>query len=106
MAAKATPKLMRVLKADSAKFAEEWAQVCARREDSVLNVEADVAKIIASVRLSGDEALLNFIKKFDRAKLDKIEVTNDEWDDACDAVDSADRAAIGKAAMRVREFHS
>jgi histidinol dehydrogenase len=106
MAAKATPKLMRVLKADSAKFAEEWAQVCARREDSVLNVEADVAKIIASVRLGGDEALLNFIKKFDRAKLDKIEVTNDEWDDACDAVDSADRAAIGKAAMRVREFHS
>jgi histidinol dehydrogenase len=105
MAAKATAKPMRVIKADSAKFADEWRQVCARREDSVLDVEADVAKIISAVRSNGDEALYGFIKKLDHAKLDAIEVTNDEWDDACDAVDSADRAAIGKAAMRVREFH-
>lgn len=105
MAAKATAKPMRVIKADSAKFDDEWRQVCARREDSVLDVEADVAKIISAVRSGGDEALYGFIKKFDHAKLDAVEVTNDEWDDACDAVDSADRAAIGKAAMRVREFH-
>jgi len=105
MAAKATAKPMRVIKADSAKFADEWQQVCARREDSVLDVEADVAKIVSAVRSDGDEALYGFIKKFDGAKLDAIEVTNDEWDDACDSVDSADRAAIGKAAMRVREFH-
>jgi len=105
MAAKATAKPMRVIKADSAKFDEEWREVCARREDSVLDVEADVSKIISAVRANGDEALYGFIKKFDQAKLEAIEVTNDEWDDACDAVDSADRAAIGKAAMRVREFH-
>ena len=105
MAAKANAKPMRVIKADSAKFADEWQKVCARREDSVLDVEADVAKIISAVRSGGDEALFGFIKKFDHAKLDVVEVLNDEWDDACDAVDSADRAAIGKAAMRVREFH-
>jgi histidinol dehydrogenase len=105
MAAKATAKPMRVIKTDSAKFAEEWLQVCSRREDSVLDVEADVAKIVSSVRSGGDEALFGFIKKFDHAKLDAVEVTNDEWDDACDAVDSADRAAIGKAAMRIRDFH-
>ncbi len=105
MAAKATTKPMRVIKTDSAKFAEEWQQVCARREDSVLDVEADVAKIIAAVRSGGDRALFGFIKKFDRAKIDAVEVTNDEWDEACDIVDSADRAAIGKSAMRVREFH-
>jgi histidinol dehydrogenase len=105
MAAKATAKLMRVIKTDSAKFADEWLEVCSRREDSVLDVEADVAKIVSGVRTGGDEALFGFIKKFDHAKLDVVEVANDEWDDACDAVDSADRAAIGKAAMRVREFH-
>ena len=105
MAAKATAKLMNVIKADATNFAEAWQKVCGRREDSVLDVEADVAKIIASVRSGGDEALFGFVKKFDHAKLDVLEVTKDEWDDACDQVDSADRAAIGKAAMRIREFH-
>ena len=105
MAAKATAKTMRVLKSDAGSFAEEWAGVCGRRVDSVLEVEKDVAKIIAEVRESGDEALLGFVKKFDGAKLKALEVTSDEWDAACDQVDSADRAAIGKAAMRVREFH-
>ena len=105
MAAKATSKLMRVIKTDAANFAESWQQVCARREDSVLDVEADVAKIIAAVRSRGDEQLIAFVKKFDGAKLTELEVTKDEWDDACDQVDPADRAAIGKAAMRVREFH-
>jgi len=105
MVAKSTTKLMRVFRQGDAKFSENWRSVCNRRVDSVLDVEKDVAKIIADVRSGGDEALRAFIKKFDGAKLSAFEVTNDEWDDACDRVDSADRAAIGKAAMRIREFH-
>jgi histidinol dehydrogenase len=105
MAAKATAKLMRVIKTDAATFADDWQKVCSRREDSVLDVDADVAKIIAAVRSGGDEALFGFIKKFDHAKLTALEVTQEEWDDGCDEVDGADRAAIGKAAMRIREFH-
>jgi histidinol dehydrogenase len=104
MAAKTT-KLLRVLKSEDAKFADDWKQICDRRIDSVLDVEAEVKKIIDAVRGGGDEALLGFVKKFDRADLEDLEVTSGEWDDACDRVDSADRAAIGKAAMRVREFH-
>jgi histidinol dehydrogenase len=102
---KASEKLMRVVKSDSASFAEDWQKIRDRRVDSVLNVEKDVAKIIAAVREGGDEALLGFVKKFDGAALDDLEVDRDEWDEACEAVDSADRAALGKAAMRVREFH-
>lgn len=104
MAAKAT-KLMRVFKSDDAKFADDWKSVCDRRVDSVLDVEEDVAKIIAAVRKSGDDVLRGFVKKFDGAAVESLEVTSEEWDDGCDQVDSADRAAIGKAAMRVREFH-
>ena len=104
MAAKTT-KLLRVLKSEDAKFEDDWKQICDRRIDSVLDVEAEVKKIIDAVRSGGDEALLGFVKKFDRADLEDLEVTSEEWDDACDRVDSADRAAIGKAAMRVREFH-
>lgn len=105
MAAKATKKLMRVFKSDDAKFADDWASVCNRRVDSVLDVEEDVAKILAAVRKDGDKALLGFVKKFDGADVENIEVSPEEWEAGCDQVDSADRAAIGKAAMRVREFH-
>ena len=63
------------------------------------------AKILAAVRKDGDKALLGFVKKFDGADVENIEVTPEEWEAGCDQVDSADRAAIGKAAMRVREFH-
>jgi len=105
MAAKVSTKLMRVLKHDDAKFREEWQAVCDRRDDSVLDVEQDVAKIIATVRKGGDEALLQCIQKYDGPDLTAVEVTPEEWDEGCDRVDSADRAAIGKAAMRVREFH-
>ena len=96
MAAKASAKLMRVIKSDSATFAEDWHEVCNRRVDSVLDVEKDVAKIIAEVRSGGDDALRTFVKKFDGAALDHFEVTPEEWDDACEQVDSADRAAISE----------
>jgi histidinol dehydrogenase len=105
MAARSSAKLMRVLRTDGAKFAEEWRGVCDRRVGSVADVEKDVAKIIGDVRARGDVALRAFIKKFDGPALERFEVTPEEWDDACEQVDSADRAAIGKAAMRVREFH-
>ena len=68
MAAKTTAKLMRVLKSDNAGFADEWKAICDRRGDTVLDVEREVAKIIADVRSGGDEALFAFIKKFDGAK--------------------------------------
>ncbi len=105
MAAKASTKLMRVLKSDATTFADDWRVFCDRRVDSVLDVGKDVAKIIADVRERGDVALLAFVKKFDGAALEILEVTPEEWDEGCDLVDPADRAAIGKAAMRVREFH-
>ncbi|HPG26542.1 MAG TPA: histidinol dehydrogenase [Myxococcota bacterium] len=103
---KAGGKLMRVLSSDDASFADEWQAVCDRRVDSVLDVEQDVARIIAEVRAGGDEALLALVKKYDGATLAALEVTDREWDDACDKVDSADRAAIGKAAMRVPDTMS
>ena len=95
MAAKSTAKLMRVLRSDASGFAEDWRAICDRRSDSVLDVEREVARIIADVRSGGDESLLACVKKFDGAKLDRLEVTKEEWDEGCDRVASADRAAIG-----------
>ena len=98
-------KILRVAKTSDAGFAEFWREICNRRETAGTNVEEPVRAIIERVRTGGDDALLECIAEFDGAQLDAIEVTPREWEDACDKVDPADRAALGKAAMRVREFH-
>ena len=105
MAAKASAKLVQVLKSDASTFAEKWAKVCDRRTDQADSVDKDVKKMIERVRSVGDSEIFAGVKKFDGADLKKLEVTPEEWDEACEAVDGADRAAIGKAAMRIREFH-
>jgi histidinol dehydrogenase len=105
MAAKASAKPMRVLKTSDVDFADGWRAVCQRRVDTVECVEKDVKKIVERVRGGGDKELLACVRKFDGPKLDAVELTRDEWDEACERVDGANRAALGKAAMRVRDFH-
>ncbi len=94
-----------ILRSDEAGFEAAFAKLCHRREAGAQDVERAVRKIVERVREGGDAELLACVKKFDGAKLETLEVTRAEWDRGVDAVDPADRAALGKAAMRVREFH-
>ena len=94
-----------VLHSDEAGFEAAFAKLCHRREVGAQDVEKAVRKIIDRVRQGGDAELLACVRKFDGAKVQKLEVTREEWDRGVDSVDPADRAALGKAAMRVREFH-
>jgi histidinol dehydrogenase len=105
MASRSTAKLLRVLKTDESGFRRSWASVCARRESAGKNVEEQARAIISRVREGGDAELLACVKEFDGADLESLEVGRDEWDAGCEQVDPGDRAAIGKAAMRVRDFH-
>jgi histidinol dehydrogenase len=104
MATKSTPKLLRVLKSDSAGFAAEWRVLC-RRSTLDSGVDADVLEIVERVRDGGDSALLDCVEQYDGFRPKRLELTNDEWDAGCEAVDPANRAAIGKASMRIRDFH-
>jgi histidinol dehydrogenase len=94
-----------VLKTGAPGFEAAFAKLERRREQGSEDVEKDVRRIVEQVREGGDEALLACVRKYDGVKLDKLEVTREEWEVGVDAVDPADRAALGKAAMRVREFH-
>src|SRR5215471_17896911 len=94
-----------VLRSDESGFAAAFEKLCRRRHAGAADVEKAVAKIIDRVRSGGDEELLACIRRFDGAKVQRLEVTREEWDRAVDSVDPADRAALGKAAMRVRDFH-
>jgi len=97
--------LLRVLSSGEPGFQKAFDELVRRRDAERAEVEKGAHKIIERIRKGGDEELLACIRKFDGARVDTIEVTPTEWDDGVSRVDPADRAALGKAAMRVREFH-
>lgn len=106
MAARATAKgVLPVLKSDAPGFDAAFERLVRRRDQDAGDIERSVRKIIERVRAGGDDELLACVAKFDGVKLAALEVTRDEFDAAAEAIDPADRAALGKAAMRVREFH-
>ena len=105
MASRASKGMLPIHQHGEAGFAKAFEQLCRRRDDRDESVDKTTRKIVADVRAEGDASVLAYTKKFDGATLTGLEVNRDEWDAACDHVDGADRAALGKAAMRVREFH-
>ncbi len=105
MASRSSAKLMRVLRTDEADFGPRWSAICERRPARDDGVDRDVRKIIERVRERGDDELIALVSKLDGVKLSHLELAREDWEQACDRMDVADRAAIGKAAMRVREFH-
>jgi histidinol dehydrogenase len=106
MAARASAKgVLEVLDSSKPGFEKSFAKLCSRRGGADDGVDKVVKKILDRVREVGDQEVLALTRKFDGAKLDVLEVDRDEWDDACERVDPADRAALGKAAMRIRDFH-
>jgi histidinol dehydrogenase len=97
--------ILPVLKAGEAGFEEGFEKLTSRRDPGGEDVGKTVSKILERVREGGDEELLACIKKYDGADIEVLEVQPEEMDEAGDTIDGADRAALGKAAMRVREFH-
>ena len=75
-----------------------------RLEDS--GVEDVVRGIIADVAENGDSAQFAYAKKFDRAELDALEVTQAELDDALLSIPAELIAAMQTAAENIRAFHS
>jgi histidinol dehydrogenase len=105
-AARTTAKApLRVLSTTEDGFEAAFEKLVRRRVGTDDAVEKTVKKILERVREGGDAELLAYVRKLDSPKVDVLEVTRDEWDAGVAKVDPADRAALGKAAMRVREFH-
>ncbi len=75
------------------------------RTDAVANVGDVVREIIAKVRAEGDKALRELTGRFDGAALSAIEVTRDEIDAACAAVEPEFFDILREAAENIRAFH-
>ncbi|MDG2051831.1 MAG: histidinol dehydrogenase, partial [Myxococcota bacterium] len=105
MTSKAGAKWLEVLKPGDSGFEKAWQSLCARQ--AVQPTEAQVAEVgerLSQIRTGGDRALRSWSRSATGLDLETFEITQEEWDLGCEAVDPADRAALGKAAMRIREF--
>ena len=88
------------------KFGQVPADEIFARTEPAINVEGIVAEIIANVRKNGDAALYEYCEKFDKAKLDALQVTKEEIDEAVAAVEPKFLEILQKAADNIRSFHS
>lgn len=75
------------------------------RTAKAANVGETVSKIIENVRNRGDEALREYTEKFDGARLESLEVSDDEINDALMNVDPEFLGVMCEAADNISAFH-
>ena len=69
------------------------------------DVSRAVDEVIANIRKNGDAALKDYTKRFDGVELTSLQVTQEEIDDAWEAVDEDFRETLQMAADNIRHFH-
>lgn len=70
-----------------------------------IDVSGIVSEIIANVRENGDSALYEYCEKFDKAKLNSLQVTQEEIDEAFSSVPEEFIRILKNAAENIRTFH-
>ena len=92
--------MIRILKCGEVDNSEIFA-----RSVPEVDVQKIVSDIIADVRARGDAALYDYCEKFDRVKLDCLEVSAEEIDEALRAVEPEFYEILETAAQNIRQFH-
>lgn len=87
------------------KFGEVKNNEIFARSVPAVNVSDIVSEIIENVKANGDKALFEYNKKFDRAELSTLLVTEEEIDEAFKSVSPKFIEILRKAAANIRKFH-
>ena len=96
-----------LLNSQNSNFEKEFKKLLlAKREDSV-DVDVSVREIIGGVKELGDQALIEYTKKFDRISLttDTLRFTQSELKEQAAQVSDKDRSALELAVMRIKSYH-
>ena len=64
-----------------------------------------MTEIIENIIKNGDKALFEYGKKFDKAELESLEVSEEEFEEAFRAVDDEFLDILEEAAENIREYH-
>jgi len=96
------------LDSEDCAFEQSLTRLLAYEATQDFRIEQTVAQILADVRARGDEALLEYTRRFDRldvANAAALELSREDLQQALDALDPVRRDALQAAATRVRLFH-
>ncbi len=98
---------LKIYHAGDPALARFLATLGGRRAAAGAKLDAAVGKIIAAVRRRGDRALIDYARRFDRARLTPatLRVTREELHAARDGLPASERRALELAARRIAEFH-
>jgi len=100
--------MIQLLDASAADFDQALAQLTASDTAPDRAIEARVDEIIEAVHQRGDEALLQYTRRFDRvhaAAVSELEIGAEHMQAALAALGADDRRALQQAAQRIRHFH-
>jgi histidinol dehydrogenase len=102
-----TPLIKRLSTADG-DFLPTLDKLIAWNTVSDANIEERVAKIIQQVRLTGDEALIDFSNQFDRRSvrsMPELCIDASQLKMALESIDVETRSALEIAAQRISDYH-
>lgn len=86
-------------------LSSEDLRVLLSREIGIQDVLQRVNEIVMDVAENGDEALRRYTEQFDGVRLDSFRVSEDEIEEAYDAVDESILNALELAAQNIYAFH-
>jgi histidinol dehydrogenase len=95
------------LSAGDAGFADAFAALIAKSREAKSNVDGVVANVLADVKARGDQAVIEYSRKFDRLELTAatFAFSKDEIAGAAARCDAKTLAALNEAAERIRAYH-
>lgn len=84
---------------------EELKDIVSRNLSDDSKIKESVVEILNKVKLDGDDAIKFYSEKFDGVKLDKIEVSSIEFDEAEKLVSDEMKVALLEASRNIIAFH-
>lgn len=87
------------------KYGEVKNEEIFARSVPTVNVEEVVSEIISNVKSNGDKALFDYCKKFDKADLKSLAVSDEEIKEAVNTVEPEFMDILRRAAANIRKFH-
>ena len=85
---------------------ETWSELIKRPSLQKEKLTELIAEIFNEVEKNGDEALIDFSKKYDAAELSELFVTQEAVETAEQLVDSELKLAIQQAKENITKFHA
>ena len=84
---------------------EQWGDLCQRATQDNDGVLSRVRSILLAVRRNGDKAIKDLTLQIDKVNLDKLSVSKEEFDYACQTVPENVKTAIRQAYDNIYAFH-